>query len=279
METGTCSGCTETRLRLSPDMLAQIPAGSMPITLGSGTYRPSLTAFNMGKYQITQDQYFEIMGNNPSAFTTDADGGEVQGKRPVEVVTWYAAILFCNRLSIAEGLTPAYSVKIGGVEVDWDTVSAPTAPNTDWDAAVIVPGSDGYRLPTDAQWEYACRAGSIGEYSIGAGGTVVTDLNLGDYAWYEPNGNDKTHEVGKKTANAFGLYDMHGNVWEWCWDWYDDYPPSGTPTDTTGPDSGSYRVVRGGNSNAPAAYISSSFLYHCPPDANNITLGFRVARP
>jgi formylglycine-generating enzyme required for sulfatase activity len=129
-----------------------------------------------------------------------------------------------------------------------------------------------YRLPTEAEWEYACRAGTRTKYSFGD-----DESELGDYAWHASNSGNTTHPVGGKKPNPCGLYDMHGNVWEWCQDWHGDYP-SGAVTDPTGPSSGSYRVLRGGSWNYFSEDCRSAYRYWYTPDYRGLNLGFRVLR-
>lgn len=129
----------------------------------------------------------------------------------------------------------------------------------------------GYRLPTEAEWEYACRAGSTGNWCFGN-----DEARLGDYAWYDANSREQSHPVGLKTANAWGMYDMHGNVWEWCHDWYGEYPTSSV-TDPQGADSGWSRVNRGGALNSPTGDCRSASRSYFPPSGRAFLLGFRVA--
>ena len=197
----------------------------------------------LGKYEITQVQYETIMGTNPSEFK----GADL----PVETVSWYDAKAFCAKLTATEK------------------------------AAGRLPEGYEYTLPTEAQWEYACRAGTTTAFNNGT--NIETDYqiygvcpNLDPLGWYYINSDETTHPVGQKRPNLWGLYDMHGNVREWCLDWDGDYPTSAV-TDPTGPDTGSYRVLRGGSwcdfaSSCRSAMRDSFFL-----NGDLYNFGFRVA--
>jgi len=268
---------TEITAMLAKDMV-WIAGGTFTMGCPASEYRyrneipqhsVTLSGFYMGKYEVTQEKYQAVMGSNPSIFSSSPQAGETQGKRPVEQVSWYDALVFCNKLSASEGLTPAYSIKGSTDTTTWGTV--PTSSNSDWNAVVIVAGSTGYRLPTEAQWEYACRAGTTTAYNTGA---TISD-NTG---WYSSNSGSKTHEVGKKPANAWGLYDMHGNVKEWCWDMLSDYS-SGAQTDPMGASSGSGRVPRGGSYVSSAEDLRSAYRDNSNPSYRVGTLGFRLVRP
>jgi formylglycine-generating enzyme required for sulfatase activity len=187
--------------------------------------------FWIGKMLVTQGQYQAVMGNNPSQFV------DVGPDAPVETVSWDDAMTFCRKLTEQER------------------------------AAGHLPQGYVFTLPTEAQWEYACRAGTTGpRYG-----------NLDDIAWDNSKSDDPTHPVGQKQPNAFGLYDMLGNVWEWCSDWWADRLPGGKVTDPIGPDSGSYRVGRGGGWRDDAANCRSAYRFWFTPTFQYHHLGFRVA--
>ena len=236
-----------------------VPISTGTFTMGEGktAHQVTLTqAFHLGQHAVTQEQYEAVMGTNPSK----SKGPQ----NPVVNVSWADAVEFCRKLSAM----PAEK-KAGYV----------------------------YRLPTEAEWEYACRAGTKTTYSFGD-----SESELGAYAWYGNNSGDqqidalniwntdkdnyrkrifdnncRTHPVGEKKPNPWGLYDMHGNVWEWCQDWYGDYP-SGAVTDPTGPASGDSRVLRGGAFNSRTSYVRSANRNYNQPDTRYFYYGFRPAR-
>ena len=180
--------------------------------------------------------------------------GFTQGEdNPVTCVSWNDAVRFCNWLSEKEGRKPSYKIK--GESVTWDR------------------NADGYRLPTEAEWEYACRAGTTTRFFAGD-----SEGALGGVGWYFDNSGFKTHPVGKKAPNAWDLYDMHGNVWEWCWDWHGDYPSTAV-TDPAGPVRGSYRVFRGGSWNYYARFCRSADRNYARPADRRSFVGLRLLRP
>jgi uncharacterized repeat protein (TIGR02543 family) len=263
--------------------MVSIPAGTF--TMGSPTteaervgnetqHSVTLTGFYMGKYQVTQEQYMEVMGSNPSSFKTAVAGESgTPGKLPVETVSWYDAIVFCNKLSIMEGLNPVYSIGAETDPAEWGAV--PKSSDATWNAVVMDKNKNGYRLPTEAEWEYACRAGTTTAWYTGNTENGTPHLNTA--AWYSNNASSKTHEVGLKTGNDWGLYDMHGNVYEWCWDWLENYP-SEAQNDPTGAVTGSDRVGRGGNSYGDGRNLRSAYRRNYSPSIRDYDIGFRLVR-
>jgi formylglycine-generating enzyme required for sulfatase activity len=232
-------------------------------------HRVTVSSFFMGKYQVTQAEYEAVMGTNPSYFK----GSNL----PVEKVSWYDAVEFCNRLSLKEGLTPAYTID--------KSRSDPNNINSEDDIRWLItwnPNTNGYRLPTEGEWEYACRAGTTTPFYTG---NSITTNNANYNGNYPYNNNlkgiyrEKTTPVGSFVPNPWGLYDMHGNVSEWCWDWYGDYTSS-SQSDPKGALSGIWRVVRGGDWNGSADFSrSGSRSYNAPFVRIFKYYGFRLVRP
>jgi formylglycine-generating enzyme required for sulfatase activity len=236
-------------------------------------YEVTLTDFYMGKYQITQKEWKEVMENSPGNFSGD--------ELPVEKVSWYDALVFCNKLSMKKGLHPAYSIAGSTDPADWGAAPVYPAANAAWDAVEIVKGANGYRLPTEAQWEYACRAGTTTPFNTGENVTADQANYDGRYPYRKfPQGvyRQATTPVGSFDPNAWGLYDMHGNVWEWCWDWHGSYAGH-AQTDPHGAVTGSYRVARGGSWNNNGRFLRSASRGSSAPAFRDTIIGLRIVRP
>ena len=231
-----------------------IPAGRFVMGCDDGlpeqgpAHEVEIDAFLMDRYEVTQAVYAKMDPINGSHFK----GPDL----PSEMVGWGKAALYCNMRSEAEGLQPCYN-DFG--ECDFQ--------------------ADGYRLPTEAEWEYACRAGSETAYGFGS-----DPSELSQHAWYKDNSNKKTHAVGRKSPNAWGLYDMHGNVMEWCNDYYDPEYYANSPTSNPrGPAEGEKNVLRGGHWGASAESCTSAFRIGEEPGFSDAcfardAIGFRCVR-
>jgi formylglycine-generating enzyme required for sulfatase activity len=215
------------------DLMAAIPGGTIELRDDRTRHRwtVEIAPFLLARYPVTQDLYWAVTNESPSTFKGD--------KRPVETVSWKEAVLFCNRLSEKVGLSACYETRTDGEEIRF----RPTA--------------DGYRLPTEAEWEYACKAGT----------TAVRYGELDQIAWYKNNSAGTTHEVGLKAPNAWGLYDLLGNVWEWCSDIYDETV------------YGSYRIFRGGGwFDEERGCLATNRRRSHPASFKIDDLGFRIAQ-
>lgn len=222
-----------------------------------------LDDYYMGVYEVTQKEYESVMGENPSSFS-----GE---NLPVENVSWLEAVTYCNARSEAEGLAPVYQIE--GMDVKWNK------------------GADGYRLPTEAEWEYACRAGTVTPFNTETSISTEESNYWGDYP-YEIEDNyftqenletkpgiyrETTVDVGSFSPNTWGLYDMHGNVGEWVWDYYGNYGVD-TQNNPTGPAEGTRKVNRGGGWNDFAKNLRSAYRAAMPAENKSASVGFRLAR-
>jgi formylglycine-generating enzyme required for sulfatase activity len=242
---------------LRPEMI-ELPGGTF--TMGSPgevgmfggqtAHQVTVSAFAICLTEVTQGQWEAVMGSNPSDCRVGC-GNDL----PVQSVSWLDAVGYLNRLTELEGerLEPCY-------EISGETVRWPNRQCT------------GYRLPTEAEWEYAARAGTTTRFSFGD-----DDSGLEAHAWYGTNSGGRVHPVGTKEPNAWRLRDVHGNVWEWVWDWYEPYS-SEPASDPTGTQEGIIRVLRGGSFGVVPGYLRSAFRVRLWPGDRRWDYGFRCAR-
>jgi len=265
--------------RTETGMRAGAPIGPGMVRIKGGTFlmgskeheKPvhavRISGFYMDSTDVTQGEFSALMGFNPSHYSGDS-------MRPVEMVTWFDAALYCNARSRADGFDSVYSYASRKID-DHKSCS-------DLGGVEVAFKKHGYRLPTEAEWEYACRAGSATDYYWGgsfplrtADDTAAMDAN----AWWHHNAGNATHPVAGRKPNAWGLYDMSGNVWQWCNDRYDT-TTLGSQSDPTGPSTGAYRVLRGGSwYSADHIYIlCSAYREYADPAGRYRRDGFRCVR-
>jgi formylglycine-generating enzyme required for sulfatase activity len=232
-------------------------------------HQVTLSSFYMGKYQVTHAEYAALMGTNPGGYKPKDTNS------PVTIVSWYDAVEYCNRLSQKERLTPAYTID----KSRSDSNNTSSSDKVKW-LVMLNQNANGYRLPTEAEWEYACRAGTTTPFSTG--NNITTDQ--ANYDGKKPYNNNATGiyrgtnmPVGSFAPNPWGLYDMHGNVWEWCWDWIGLYS-SGAQTNPRGPVSGADRVFRGGSNINEGYTLRSAFRTGNNPSVRDSAIGFRLVR-
>jgi formylglycine-generating enzyme required for sulfatase activity len=234
-----------------PDTMLWIGGGTfrMGNAAGDGDEQPlhttHVSGFFIQKTEVTQLQFETVMGYNPSSMPGP--------NLPIINVSWFEAVEYCNRLSLKEGLTPAYSGSNDNIVCSFT--------------------ANGYRLPTEAEWEYAARGGSLDMLTFVYAGGNTLDL----FGWYLGNSRQQLHEGAQKQANTLGLYDLSGNVWEWCWDWYGAYTP-GEATDPKGASRGNNRVTRGGSWNSEAGQLRSTYRSYANPTSAYHDVGFRIIR-
>ena len=233
--------------KLGIEMVA-VPAGSFTIGDNSGdsdeqpAHQVSVSGFLIDVHEVTQENYEKLMGKNPAKFKNP--------ESPVERASWVSAAQYCNMRSSMEGFQPCYD---------------PQTYRCDFQA-------NGYRLPTEAEWEYACRAGTRTPWSFGS-----NEAELGKRAWFKANGEKTTHAVAGKDPNPWGLYDMHGNVAEWCNDFYaESYEHGEGALDPSGPASGEERVLRGGSWKSSPDSCRSSARYSEPPGFADVCFGYEA---
>jgi formylglycine-generating enzyme required for sulfatase activity len=253
-------------VRTPPAGMALVPAGTFMMGSNDGfndekpVHRVTISKpFYMSVYEITQKEWRDVMGTTIAQQWAAAgnSGSPTRGtgdSYPMYCVSWQEAIEYCNRRSVKEGLTPAYSGSGNAIQCNFN--------------------ASGYRLPTEAEWEWAARGGGKDPLEYTYSGSNSAD----SVAWYYDNSGGSTHSVGTKKANSLGIYDMSGNVWEWCWDWYGSYGNSAV-TDPLGAASGSDRVGRGGSWSDNMQYVRSADRGDGTPTGRSSGLGFRVVRP
>jgi len=226
--------------------MAPIPAGRFLMgdknEVDATPHEVAVSAFFIDTHLVTQERFQALMGSNPSRWKGD--------KNPVEQVRWSDAVRFCNKRSEAESLQPCYDLQTWKCNFD----------------------ATGYRLPTEAEWEYACRAGTTTPYFFGD-----NPAKLGDYAWFDKNSGGRPRPVGQKQPNPWGLYDMAGNVWEWCNDFYKvDYYREAPRQDPRGPTEGQNKVLRGGAWRFSPENCRSGYRYNENPGYADVCFGYDI---
>jgi len=233
--------------------------------------------FLIGAYEVTQGEYRQVVDEAPSWFSKTGEGKEKVGKEdtarfPVDSVSWFDAIAFCNRLSERDSLPLYY--ELTGIKHKGESIV---------EASVKVVGGIGYRLPTEAEWEYACRAGTNTAYQFGESRSAKGNFQIMGATIYGSRAKvrslGRTTTVGSYTSNLWGLHDMHGNVAEWCWDWYDEAYYGRSPLeDPSGPTKGHHRILRGGSWLVKQANCRCAARFWQIPSEGKYFTGFRVAR-
>jgi len=230
----------------SLSVMVHLPAGKFIMgdkdEVDAPPHEVSISALDMDRNLVTQELYQKVMGTNPSRWKGAGN--------PVEQLRWSDALKFCNKRSELEGLQPCYDLKT--LKCNFE--------------------ANGYRLPTEAEWEYACRAGATTAYFFGDNAG-----RLGDYAWFDKNSGGHPRPVAQKQPNAWGLYDIIGNVWEWCNDWYKvDYYQEAPKQDPRGPTEGQNKVLRGGAWRFSADNCRCGYRYNESPGYSDVCFGYDI---
>jgi formylglycine-generating enzyme required for sulfatase activity len=241
----TSNSASETAAESKTEMV-QLPGGRFMMgdkdEVDAQPHEVVVAPFYMDKHLVTQEQYQRTMGDNPSRWKS--------GRNPVEQVRWSDAVKFCNARSRLEGLQPCYDLQTWQCNFE----------------------ANGYRLPTEAEWEYACRAGTQTAYFFGSDAS-----KLGDYAWFDKNSGGHPQPVAQKRPNPWGLYDMVGNVWQWCNDFYKvDYYQESPPENPRGPKEGENKVVRGGAWKFSGDNCRSGYRYNEAPGYVDVCFGYDI---
>jgi formylglycine-generating enzyme len=220
--------------------------------------------FYLSKYEVTQHEWGKHM---PAFYYQDQGAGL---NYPVYFVSWYEVLAYSNKRSIAEGLNPCYSIN-GSTDPDvWGIV--PTTPNELWDNVECSWKANGYRMPTEAEWEYAAGGGIKSKGYLFSGSADYLKV-----AWMEENSGNRLHQVGLKQPNELGFYDMSGNLYEWCWDWYSEDPTS-AQQNSAGPAEGKFRVEKGGGWDRGVNACKIAGRYYFKPCVSYGGIGVRIAR-
>jgi formylglycine-generating enzyme required for sulfatase activity len=276
--------------------MVSVPGGSYDQTYEANSFNHTISSFQMAKYEVTYELWYTVYqwaitngytfanaGREGNDGTDGAAPTESDKYEPVTYINWRDAMVWCNAYSEMAGLTPCY-IYGGAIIKDSQDTNATACDNVvcDWTA-------NGYRLPTEGEWQYAASyidgsswlpwdhaSGDTSSYCFPS--NAGTSTVFGNYAWYDENSDSTTNDVGTKTENQLLIFDMSGNVFEWCWDWYDDYPGS-DQTDYRGPSSGSFRLIRGGSWDNSTYHLRVGRRgSDLSLDSEHEDVGFRVVR-